>query len=116
MFVFPQNNSNSMNDIKSKILSIFAILRSEGSNYEDNHVVLFLLSTYKDGLLNDSWKLESSNIIEEIGTKLIASENLYFKSYTRIFEVYKDIVDRISLQTLDKILKILIQVCSLSSK
>ena len=81
MFVFPQNNSNSMNDIKSKILSIFAILRSEGSNYEDNHVVLFLLSTYKDDLLNDSWKLESSNIIEEIGTKLIASENLYFKNY-----------------------------------
>jgi type I restriction enzyme M protein len=99
-----------MNDIKSKILSIFAILRSEGSNYEDNHVVLFLLSTYKDDLLNDSWKLESSNIIEEIGTKLIASENLYFKNYIRIFEVYKDIVDRISLQTLDKILKLVFEL------
>ncbi|MCF8325652.1 MAG: N-6 DNA methylase [Leadbetterella sp.] len=110
------SGDNSMNFIKSKILSIFEILRSGGSSFEDHHVILFLLSTYKDGLLNANWKLNNSSIIEEIGSKLILHENLYFKNYSRIFEIYRNLINRISPNELEQILKIVFDLDKSSLK
>ncbi|MCP9767916.1 hypothetical protein EGI22_08325 [Lacihabitans sp. LS3-19] len=71
--------------VKSKIWKIFDLLRNENISLEDSHIVLFLLSAFKDGLI-------SSDLIgDKIGIKDRLIENLH-KPLSEIFSQYAPII------------------------
>lgn len=82
--------------LKSKIWSMFDILRSERIASEDYHVLLFLLSAYKDGLFNTEILNENSNLNERLVRCLHNSESELTNQYNAILATFEPLVMRLS--------------------
>ena len=82
--------------LKSKIWSMFDILRSERIASEDYHVLLFLLSAYKDGLFNTEILNENSNLNERLVSCLHNSESELTNQYNAILATFEPLVMRLS--------------------
>jgi type I restriction enzyme M protein len=82
--------------LKSKIWSMFDILRSERIASEDYHVLLFLLSAYKDGLFNSEILNENSNLNERLVRCLHNSESELTNQYNAILATFEPLVMRLS--------------------
>lgn len=84
--------------LKSKIWSMFEILRSEKITSEEYHVLLFLLSAYRDGLFNIEVLNESNKLNENLILKLHNSNAELAKQYSSILISFEPIVMRLSDQ------------------
>ncbi len=82
--------------LQSKIWSMFDILRSENIASEDYHVLLFLLSAYKDGLFNIEVLNESKNLNEKLIHKLQNSDSELVNQYSSILKSFEPIILRLS--------------------
>lgn len=82
--------------LKSKIWSMFDILRSERIASEDYRVLLFLLSAYKDGLFNTEILNENSNLNERLVRCLHNSESELTNQYNAILATFEPLVMRLS--------------------
>jgi len=82
--------------LKSKIWSMFDILRRERIASEDYHVLLFLLSAYKDGLFNTEILNENSNLNERLVRCLHNSESELTNQYNAILATFEPLVMRLS--------------------
>ncbi len=82
--------------LKSKIWSMFDILRSERIASEDYHVLLFFLSAYKDGLFNTEILNENSNLNERLVRCLHNSESELTNQYNAILATFEPLVMRLS--------------------
>jgi type I restriction enzyme M protein len=82
--------------LKSKIWSMFDILRRERIASEDYHVLLFLLSAYKDGLFNTKILNENSNLNERLVRCLHNSESELTNQYNAILATFEPLVMRLS--------------------
>lgn len=84
--------------LKSKIWSMFDILRTEAGiqGSGDYHVLLFLLSAYKDGLFNTEILNENSNLNEKLVRCLHNSESELTNQYNPIFATFEPLVKRLS--------------------
>lgn len=78
--------------LRSKIWSMFDVLRSEGFASEDYHVLLFLLSAYKDGLFNTEILNENSNLNERLVHCLHNSESELTNQYNAILATFEPLV------------------------
>jgi len=84
----PQHQSN-LEIITSDIWNVFNILRHENIMPEDYHIVLFFLSIYKDGLINEEFFLRQDYPISIwINRQISNSDN---SSYLELKELYGDI-------------------------
>ena len=75
--------------LKSKIWSIFDILRNESMSSSDFQVILFLLSAYKDGLISSDIYAESNNIKDRLSYDLHFSNRKLSEQYLSIFKVFE---------------------------
>jgi type I restriction enzyme M protein len=101
--------------IKVKLWKVFDTLRSEGISSEDYHVLLFLLSVYKDGLLsvdivNPKSHLQftdSNNLYKKLVTGLHNSDSELANQYVSILSSFEPIITRLSDSGIGHIIRIL---------
>jgi type I restriction enzyme M protein len=98
--------------LKLKIWSMFDILRSESISSEDYHVLLYLLSAYKDGIFNLDIFSEPRDLKEMLKRDLHKIEPNLAKQYLSIINFYEPIVSRLSLSCLNHIVKSLSELDS----
>ncbi len=82
--------------LKANIWSMFDILKSERIASEDYHVLLFLLSAYKDGLFSTELINESHNLNERLICKLQTSDAELANQYIAILSSFEPIIMRLS--------------------
>jgi len=82
--------------LKTKIFSMFEILRNERVASEEYYVLLFLLSAYKDRLFNNDILSENSNLNKSLVRCLNNSKSELTFQYNKIIAVYEPIVMRLS--------------------
>ena len=92
--------------LKSKIWSMFDILRSERITSDDYNVLLFLLSAYKDGLFNIEVLNESGNLSGRLIQILHKSESEVAHQYKVLFDCFEPIVVRLSDDGIRRIISI----------
>ncbi len=109
---------SQVESIRAKIWSIFDILRSESIPQEEYHVLLFLMSAYKDGLFNKEIVNEKShistpenNLSAILISKLYNCEEVVIEKYSSILNVYEPIINRISNTGINNII---IRLCELN--
>ena len=86
--------------LNSEIWKIIDILRSEGISTEDYHVLLFLLSVYKDGLLNNEIIFDSTHLHERFIEKLHFHDSMQSKKYSSILNTFEPIIIKLSVKVL----------------
>lgn len=89
MMNFNSQNQAHLETITSDIWNIFNILRHENIKPEDYHVVLFFLSIYKDGLINEEFFLRQDYPISIWINRQISNSDT--SSYFELKELYGDI-------------------------
>ncbi len=99
--------------LKTKLLSVFSILRSENITSENYHVVLFLLSIYKDKILNVDAGIENKNIKEQIESALYKSESDLEEEYRNVYKSFEPILNSLSKKGLTAIVN---AICDLDHK
>uniref|UniRef100_UPI0040484A43 N-6 DNA methylase n=1 Tax=Algoriphagus sp. TaxID=1872435 RepID=UPI0040484A43 len=81
--------------IEQKVWTIFDILRSESISSEEYHVVLFLLSLYKDGIISKDTFSNQGNFYEDlirnIGDSIEKTNQKYFTIYQSFVPALKQI-------------------------
>ena len=107
---FMKNEILPIEALKSKIWSMFNILRSERIASEDYHVLLFLLSAYKDGLFNTEILNEKSKVNQRLVRCLNNSKSELTIRYSKIIETYEPILMRISEEGTRHIISIFSQL------
>lgn len=100
-------------ELKSKLWRVFDILRSENITSENYYVVLFLLSIYKDNILNVDVGIENKNIKEQIESVLHKSESDLEEGYRNIYKNFEPILNSLSKKGLTSIVKV---ICDLDYK
>lgn len=75
--------------VKSKIWMMFDILRSENISSNDYHVVLFLLSAYKDNLISIDLVNENQHLKERLIERLRNSNNELSNQYAPIIHSFE---------------------------
>lgn len=96
--------------IKSKIWTIFDIVRSENISSEDYHVVLFLLSAYKDNLISIDLINENHQIKKRLLERLRNSNNELSNQYTPIFLCFEPSIQKLSENGLRNLFSVLTEI------
>jgi len=100
--------------LKTKIWSMFDILRSERINSDDYHVLLFLLSAYKDGLFGSELFNERNNLNETLIRQLYSSDVELSNQYVAILPIFEPIVLRLSERGIRGIINIFMDLNTVS--
>lgn len=105
-----ENNRNGKTSVmvehKTRIREIINLLRNENIVSEDYHIVLFLLSLYKDGLLPNENLYNGQLLSSRIELKLNREGNYYVKHYLEILELFKVEIDELKNSTYIKLYQI----------
>ena len=93
--------------LKTKIWSMIDILRDENLSSEEFHVILFLLSAYKDGFLEPGVFNINPNLIGSITNKKRDSESQLANQYASISPIFEPVVKRISDLGIRRVINVL---------
>jgi type I restriction enzyme M protein len=96
--------------VKSKIWIMFNILRSENISSDDYHVVLFLLSAYKDNLISIDLVNENQHLKEKLIEQLRNSNNEFYEQYAPILQSFEPSIQRLSENGLKHFFSVLIEI------
>jgi len=96
--------------VKSKIWIMFDILRSENISSDDYHVVLFLLSAYKDNLISIDLVNENQHLKEKLIEQLRNSNNEFYEQYAPILQSFEPSIQRLSENGLKHFFSVLIEI------
>ena len=86
----------SLETVKSKIWKMFDILRSENISSDDYHVLLFLLSAFKDNLISIDLINHNQNLREQLIKQLRNSNKELSNEYALITQSYEPTIKRLS--------------------
>ena len=101
---------------KSKIWSMFDILRIENITSENYHVLLFILSAYKDGLFDKEILNETKNLNERLIDKLHSIDSDLANQYYSILTSFEPTIQQLSESGLRKIICQMIELDSVILK
>ena len=96
--------------VKSKIWMMFDFLRSENISSDDYHVVLFLLSAYKDNLISIDLINENQHLKEKLIERLRNSNNEFYVQYAPILQSFEPSIQRLSENGLKHFFSVLIEI------
>lgn len=96
--------------VKSKIWMMFDILRSENISSEDYHVVLFLLSAYKDNLLSTDLINENQHLKERLVERLRNPNSELYNQYAPIFNGFEPSLQRLSDNGIGILFRVLTEI------
>ncbi len=96
--------------VKSKIWMMFDILRSENISSDDYHVVLFLLSAYKDNLVTIEIVNDNHHIKERLIERLRNSNYEYYEQYAHIIKSFEPSIQRLSENGIRHLFNVLVEI------
>lgn len=96
--------------VKSKIWMMFDILRSENISSDDYHVVLFLLSAYKDNLVPIDIVSDNHHLKERLNEKLRNYNYEYYEQYTSIIQSFEPSIQRLSENGIRHLFSVLVEI------
>ncbi|MCX6265752.1 MAG: N-6 DNA methylase [Bacteroidetes bacterium] len=100
---------NPIESITDKMWSVFDILRNEPITPEDYHLVLFLLSIYKDGYFDGNIFLTRIKI-RNIENRLHDYTAKNYAQYAEIYEAFEPSLHRLSENGLQAIIQLLLSI------
>lgn len=106
---FKLENNNPVSSITNQLWSLFDILRTEVTSNEYN-LVLFLMSIYKDGYLENIQNIDQYDIKALIENRLKDSSFVYHDDYYEIYQSFEHSFRRLSERGLFHIFQILLAV------
>lgn len=96
--------------VKSKIWMMFDILRSENISSDDYHVVLFLLSAFKNDLISIDLVNENHHIKERLIERLRNSNHEYYEQYAPIIQSFEPSIHRLSENGIRHLFSVLVEI------
>jgi len=96
--------------VKSKIWIMFDVLRSENISSDDYHVVLFLLSAYKDDLISIDLVNENHDLKERLIERLRNSNSELDNQYAPIFQGFKPSIQKLSNNGIRNFFRVLAEI------
>jgi type I restriction enzyme M protein len=96
--------------VEQKISTIFDILRSESITSEEYHIVLFLLSLYKDDIVSKETLSYQGNVYEDLIRTIHDSDEKAIKQYLPIYQSFESALKRISSKGLLAIIQVMSDV------
>ena len=96
--------------VKSKIWMMFDILRSENISSDDYHVVLFLLSAFKDNLISTDLINENHHIKERLIERLRNSNYESNEQYAPIIQSFEPSIQRLSENGIRHLFNVLVEI------
>lgn len=96
--------------VKSKIWMMFDILRSENISSDDYHVVLFLLSAYKDNLITIDIINENHHLKERLNERLRKSNYENYEQYAPIIQSFEHSIQRLSVNGIRHLFSVLVEI------
>jgi type I restriction enzyme M protein len=100
-------------ELKSKLWKVFDILRGENIASEDYYAVLFLLTLFKERILNDYVLVENNTIIFHKKLILNKNESDLEKEYKKLYPRFEPILKSLSRKGITSIVEI---ICDLDHK
>lgn len=96
--------------VKSKIWMMFDILRNENISSDDYHVVLFLLSAYKDNLVTIDIVNDNHQLKERLNERLRNSNYEYYEQYAPIIQSFEPSIQRLSEIGIRHLFSVLVEI------
>jgi len=96
--------------VKSKIWMMFDILRSENISSDDYHVVLFLLTAYKDNLVTIDIVNDNHHLKERLNERLRNSNYEYYEQYAPIIQSFEPSIQRLSENGIRHLFSVLVEI------
>lgn len=96
--------------VKSKIWMMFDILRSENISSDDYHVVLFLLSAYKDNLVTIDIVNNNHQLKDRLNERLRNSNYQYYEQYAPIIQNFEPSIQRLSENGIRHLFSVLVEI------
>ncbi len=96
--------------VKSKIWMMFDILRSENISSDEYHVVLFLLSAYKDNLISIDIVIENHHLKERLIGQLRNTNNELYEQYAPIIQNFEPSIQKLSENGLKHLFSVLVEI------
>ncbi len=96
--------------VKSKIWMMFDILRSENISSDEYHVVLFLLSAYKDNLISIDIVIENHHLKESLIGQLRNTNNELYEQYAPIIQNFEPSIQKLSENGLKHLFSVLVEI------
>lgn len=96
--------------VKSKIWMMFDILRSENISSDDYHLVLFLLSAYKDNVISIELANENHHLKERLIERLRNSNYEYYEQYAPIIQSFEPSIQRLSVHGIRHLFSVLAEI------
>lgn len=93
---FNEEEMKNLQSVNNKIWSIFEELKNAHVSTEDYHILLFLLSLYKDGLLDERKFEETKDSIYKISNRLKPALDSQLIKYESIFPIFLPVVEFLS--------------------
>lgn len=90
---------------EKQITKIFDLLRTEPIDSSEYHVVLFLLSLYKDGVISKEILCDHDDVHENIFTRIHKVDKAIAKLYGAIYNGFESTVKRISSKGLNAVIQ-----------
>lgn len=96
--------------VKSKIWMMFDILRSENISSDDYHVLLFLLSAFKDNVISINLAYENHHLKESLIERLHKSNYEHYEQYAPIIRSFEPSIHRLSENGIRHIFNVLVKI------
>lgn len=103
-------NNSTAEAITSKLWSVFDVLRSEPVSSEDYHLILFLLTIYKDGYLDEAIKSAPIEVRYSIVDCIRKSNAENHHHIIEIYGAFDHSLKRLSDIALEKIIQVLFSI------
>ncbi len=105
-----EEEKKSLQSVNKKIWSIFDTLKDAHISKEDYHILLFLLSLYKDGLLDERLFQETKDSIFKISNSLKPKLDSRIIKYESIFPIFFPVVEFLNTESFKKIIQLIQEI------
>lgn len=102
---------NPVENVKTKIWSMFDVIRKSGAGLNESYVILLFLSLYKDGIISRDFVLKGiSNDKQELFDNIHDKNNELYKDYEPIIESFSSTLIHIKESGFKELINILFEI------
>jgi type I restriction enzyme M protein len=107
---FSEEEKKNLQIVSNKLGSIFELFKNENISTEDYHILLLLLSLYKDGFLSESILNESEDSIYKISNRIKPIKKSHLAQYENIFPIFIPVFKFLKAESLKKIIQLINEI------
>ena len=107
---FSEEEINNLQSVNNKVGAIFEVFRNSDISTEDYQIILFLLSLYNDGLLDERILVEGEDYLHKISNRIDPSLRSKIVKYESLIPVFLPVFQFLSSETLNKIIQLIQEI------